>query len=83
MNTCICCECTGCYDSDGTCHQINKACILNCYKCIYRNDSCIIQCEPILCSNNSNNCDRMVPTNDGCCMTCASSEGTFSYFIVY
>ena len=66
-----------CYDSDGVCHQIAKAFTQNCSKCIYIDNDCVIRCDPLPCpSMLPNNCDRIVPTSDGCCMTCAASEGT-------
>ena len=68
-----------CYDSDGVCHPIAKTFIKNCSQCIYPDNGCVIECDPLLCPSMPNNCNRIVPTSDGCCMTCATSEGTHTH----
>ena len=67
-----------CYDSSGACHPLNKRFTQNCSQCVYSNNDCIIECDPLLCPSVSNNCDKQIPTTDGCCMTCAPSEGTYT-----
>ena len=62
-----------CYNSDGECYQTQHTFIQNCSQCVYPDNNCIIQCDPVMCPSLPNDCDTMVPTSDGCCMTC---EGT-------
>ena len=62
--------CIDCYDSAGECYRTQQTFMKNCSQCVYPDNNCIIQCEPVVCPSLPKNCDRMIPTSDGCCMTC-------------